>query len=285
MIVSASYRTDIPAFFGPWFRARLAAGSVQVKNPYGGQIRTVSLRAEDVDAFVFWTRNAGPFLPVLSELKVPFVVQFTVTGYPRAIDAATVAAGTAIAQIRALSRTYGPRSVVWRYDPVLATTLTPPDWHAQNFARLAAELSGVVDEVVLSFAQIYAKTRRNLTKAAAEHGFAWSDPEPEQKVTLLGRLADIARQHGMRPSRCGQSALTAHGLDEARCIDLIRLSDIAGRPIDAPLKPHRPCACAASVDIGGYDTCPHGCTYCYAVRSRDAAKRSYAAHTKHDLAL
>ena len=68
MIVSASYKTDIPAFFGPWFRARLAQGEVRVNNPYGGPARTVSLAPADVDAFVFWTRNAGPFFPTLAEL-------------------------------------------------------------------------------------------------------------------------------------------------------------------------------------------------------------------------
>ena len=36
MIVSASYRTDIPAFYGDWFRRRLAEGAVRVANPYGG---------------------------------------------------------------------------------------------------------------------------------------------------------------------------------------------------------------------------------------------------------
>jgi hypothetical protein len=288
MIVSASYKTDIPAFFGPWFRARLAVGRVRVKNPYGGPDREVSLASGDVDAFVFWTRNAGPFFPILEDLaaaKVPFVVQFTVIGYPRAIETATIAAEAAAAQIRALAGRFGRRAVVWRYDPVLATSLTPPDWHADNFAGIARALVGTVDEVVLSFAQIYAKTRRNLATAAAEHGFFWDDPPPAAKAALLSRLAAIACDHGLKPSLCGQDELVAPPLGEARCIDLARLSDVAGRPIAAPAKPHRKCACAASVDIGGYDTCPHGCTYCYAVRTRDVAKRKYAAHQVSDDAL
>jgi len=221
----------------------------------------------------------------LAARGTPFVVQFTLTGYPRALETATVAAEIALAQIRRLAETYGARSVVWRYDPVLSTSLTPPHWHAANFAQLAGTLAGTVDEVVLSFAQIYAKTRRNLSAAAAEHAFAWDDPEPEAKAELLARLAAIAADHGLRASLCGQSDLTAANLPEARCIDLDRLSDVAGRPIAAPAKPHRKCACAASVDIGGYDTCPHGCTYCYAVRNRAAAKRNFAAHLEIDAAL
>ena len=54
---------------------------------------------------------------------------------------------------------------------------------------------------------------------------------------------------------------------------------LAGRPLPAAAKAHRQtCACYASRDIGSYDSCPHGCAYCYAVSGRDAAKRRFAAH-------
>ena len=122
MIVSASYKTDIPAFYGSWFRARMAAGFADVTNPWGGPPFRVDLRRQAVDGFVFWTRNAAPFLDELDRLsdeKWPFVVQFTVTGYPRALERSVVPTEVAVAQIKALSRKFGRRSVVWRYDPVL----------------------------------------------------------------------------------------------------------------------------------------------------------------------
>jgi Domain of unknown function (DUF1848) len=43
VIVSASYRIDIPAFYAPWFLARLRAGCCRVVNPYGGGRHEVSL--------------------------------------------------------------------------------------------------------------------------------------------------------------------------------------------------------------------------------------------------
>jgi hypothetical protein len=81
-IVSASYRTDIPAFYTPWLLARLAAGFCRVASPYGGTAYAVPLRPGAVAGFVFWTRNLGPLLPHLAGIAAlaPAAVQFTLTG-------------------------------------------------------------------------------------------------------------------------------------------------------------------------------------------------------------
>jgi hypothetical protein len=281
MIVSASYRTDIPAFYSDWFMRRLAAGQAWVANPYRGKPYVVSLAPGDVDGFVFWTRNVGPLQGRLREIAAiaPFVVQFTVTGYPRALEPGVIDTETAVAQIRALSEMFGPRAVVWRYDPIVETSLTPPAWHCKNFARLAAMLEGYVDEVTISFAQIYTKTARNLNLAAREHGFAWRDPEDEEKRSLAGELAKIAISHDMQLTVCSQPGFLVEGSAAARCIDAGRLSDLAGREIKARVKGNRPgCLCAESRDVGAYDSCPQGCAYCYAVSSRGKAKQFLAAH-------
>ncbi|UCH76041.1 MAG: DUF1848 domain-containing protein [Rhodospirillales bacterium] len=280
MIVSASYRTDIPALYGDWFVNRLAAGEALVANPYGGPPYRVSLRPADVKGFVLWTRNIGPLTGRLAEIAAvaPFVVQFTVTDYPRTLEPGVIDSVTAIAQIREIAKAWGPRTAVWRYDPVVETSLTPPDWHRKNFAALAAALADVVDEVVVSFAQIYAKTRRNLDAASRRHNFSWHDPEDDKKRALIGELAAIAASHNMRLTLCSQPALVVAGTQAARCIDAVRLSDLAGHEIKARVKGNRPgCLCHESRDIGAYDSCPQGCAYCYAVSSRAAAKRFLAA--------
>lgn len=282
MIISASYKTDIPAFYGDWLMGRLDAGYCHVVNPYGRQVHRVDLRPEAVDGFVFWTRNLAPFMAHLAEIRrrgLPFVVQYTLTGYPRALEAATIAPGRAQGQIRAVAADYGPRAAVWRYDPILVTSLTPPDWHRANFARLADALAGAVDEVVVSFAQIYRKTGRNLAAAARRHGFDWRDPPIEEKRALLADLAGLAAGRGMRLTLCAQPDLVTEKVGAARCIDAERLSAVAGRPLAARLKGNRPgCLCAEARDIGDYDSCPHGCVYCYAVASRSAAQRRRRAH-------
>ncbi len=282
MIVSASYRTDIPAFYGGWFLERLRAGWCSVANPYSGRSHRVSLAREDVEGFVFWTRNARPFLPALravADRGTPFVVQFTITAYPRALEPSVVAPGRAIESLHELARHYGPATCVWRYDPVFLTSLTPPAWHRANFRRLAEALAGATDEVVLSFAQIYAKTRRNSDAAARRHGFSWWDPTPAEKADLLADLAATAVEAGLRPTLCAQPELLRAPLGAARCIDAARLARQGGRPVEAPTAGNRPgCLCARSRDIGVYDSCPHGCCFCYAVSSPARAKRTFRAH-------
>lgn len=284
MIISASVRTDIPAFYGAWFMNRVRAGHCLVQNPYSAQITRVGLRPQEVDGFVLWTKNLTPFAPHLPELAevAPFMVNFTINGYPRALESRVVDAEQSITQARAVAHQWGPRAVVWRYDTIVFASVLGADadaWHQQNFARLAAALEGAADEVIISFATIYQKTRRNMDAAARAHGFLWEDPDDERKRALCAALVATAAQHGMRLSVCAQPAYVVDGAHAARCIDAARLSDLRGETIRAPQQGTRPdCACHRSRDVGAYDTCPHGCVYCYAVRRRSVALRRYQTH-------
>ena len=282
MIISASYRTDIPAFYSDWLRARLDAGYAIVPNPYGGKPSRVALTGQDVDGFVFWTRNARPALDIFKQLfenKVPFIVQYTVTGYTKALETSVPPVSTALDDIRKLADQFGPRAVVWRYDPVFWSSLTPADFHRKNFANLANTLRGFVDEVTLSAAHIYRKTRRNTDQCAGQTGFAWRDPADIEKIALLQDLAALAANADMTATLCSQPSLVADGLKPAKCIDGERLADIAGYPLRYHQKGNRPgCFCAESRDIGSYDSCAHGCVYCYAVEDRQRAKINLKSH-------
>lgn len=263
-VVSASYRTDIPAFYGDWFARRLAAGHALVRNPWSGSAYRVDLTPEAVAGYVFWTRNPTPFIPVLERLDRPFAVQFTITGYGRRLEPSVPPPERAVEAAHRLAQRYGPRCVVWRYDPILS----PTHDHVEAAGRLAESLRGASDECVVSFASFYRKTQRNLSAA----GFVWEEPEPDRRLRLIEALADAVSP--LRLTVCAQPELTVGAAEPARCIDPARLG--LG-PL--PEKGNRPgCACAASRDIGAYDTCPHGCLYCYANASPAAARRRFKAH-------
>jgi hypothetical protein len=282
VIISASYKTDIPTFYGEWFMNRLQAGYCLVVNPYGRQIQRVSLRKEDVDGFVFWTKNVGPFVRNLREVKTagfPFIVQHTINGYPRTLETSVVDAMRAVENASRVAQDFGKRVVVWRYDTIAFTSVTPASFHMDNFSRLAEALRGVTDEVVISFLQSYKKTRRNLDEAAQACGFTWEDPAAEEKRDLAAQLVKVADANQMTLTVCSQRDYVVTGSAEARCVDARRLEDVGGLAVKARLKGNREqCGCFEARDIGEYDTCPHGCVYCYAVQNRPLALQRFRAH-------
>jgi hypothetical protein len=282
LIISASYKTDIPTFYGEWFMNRLRAGYCKMINPYNRRVITVSLRPETVDGIVFWTKNIGPFIKHLPEVKrmgFPFIIQHTINGYPRELEQAVVDAPRAVENFRQVSEAFGPRVCVWRYDTIINSSLTPRDFHIETFSRLAKSLEDATDEVVISFAHLYQKTLRNMANAAKENQFTWSDPSVEWKKELASELASIAASHRIRLSICSQRGFISTGCSEARCVDADRFADIIGKPLKACQRGNRKeCECFESRDIGDYDTCPHGCVYCYAVLNQTLAKLRYQQH-------
>ena len=254
MIISASYKTDIPTFYKEWFRNRLDAGYCKMVNPYNRRAYRVNLNRDAVDGFVFWTKNIGPFidnLAVVHERGYPFLVQYTINGYPRMLEFSVVNSERPIDHMKMISCKYGPKVAVWRYDPILLSSVTPVDIHKRNFDHLARSLEGTTDEVVVSFAQMYKKTLRNMNWAAEQFGFDWEDPPDEIKFNLTAELAQIAQASRIQLTVCSQDRFLAPGVRPAKCVDVDRLSQVASHPIKAGLKGNRPeCGCYASRDIG-----------------------------------
>jgi hypothetical protein len=133
----------------------------------------------------FLTKNIGPFikyLRIVHELEYPFMISHTITDYPRNLEPSVISAKKSIENIKSISEIYGPSIVVWRYDPILFTSSTDVDFHRVTFEKLALALEGFTDEVIISFAQMYKKTSKNLNRAAIVSDFTWKI----QKTLLRG---------------------------------------------------------------------------------------------------
>ncbi|WP_073479092.1 DUF1848 domain-containing protein [Desulfatibacillum alkenivorans] len=277
MIISASSRTDIPAFYGAWFRNRLGAGYCLSVNAFNGRVYRVGLSHREVDGFFFWTKNLGPFMDNLAELHArgyPFIVHYTINGLPSFLEPSIPSVESCVSHLRQLTDDYGKKAAIWRYDPILITSETSFDFHRSNFACIARQLAGVVDDVAVAFASFsFKKTRANLSRAAREKGFSWEDPEVPAKQAFIRELASIASDNGITLRLCGQSECLTPGISSAVCIDAMRLSLVAGRLIPSKRPGHRgkECGCDYSRDIGAYDTCGHGCIYCYATTNHKAS--------------
>lgn len=278
-VISASRRTDIPAFYMPWFMNRLRAGTVDYPNPFGGQVCTVSLRPEDVHSIVFWTKYCKKLLPHLDELSqrgYRFYCHYTITGAPRVLEPYVPDWQQAVQAFRDLSERTSPRQVLWRFDPIVFTDELGAQFYIGRFRQLAEALAGATRRCYFSFATYYGKVERQMRQV----GIRYIDPPLDEKQALVETMADTADQHGITLYACCQDLLVAGRAQKAHCVDGDLLAELfPDRPLISQPKPTREqCGCVASRDIGMYDTCPHGCVYCYANQSHQAALSRFRAH-------
>lgn len=277
---------------------RVRAGFCEVPNPYNAsQVSVVRLDPDAVDAVVFWTRSPRPMLESLPELDrrgFRYYFQYTLIGYPRSLDPLAPPARTAVETFRRLSGEIGSRRVIWRYDPIVISAATPPDDHRRRFERLARALEGFTRRVVISFVDDYARTRRRMA-ALSSQGAApipivpgSSGALPDEIAALVSDLAGCAAAHGMEIHSCAELLdLQPYGVAPGKCIDPHLLEQVFGIELHSGKDPYqRPaCGCAASKDIGMYDSCLFGCSYCYATGSFARARRSYRIHDPNGPAL
>jgi hypothetical protein len=274
-IVSVSRRTDIPAFYSPWLFRRLKEGYALVRNPRNAkQTRFVSLKPEDVQCFVFWTKDARPMFARLDELEAlgsAFYFLWTVTPYGPEFEPGFPRKEQIVSAFRQLSGRIGPRRTIWRYDPVIVDESFPVQKHLEAFARMCASLEGATTRCVVSFVDMYRKLRGKGIREVAE----------EDMRTIARAFCDLAGAHGMTVQSCCEAAdLRAVGCSPGGCIDAALVEELSGKPVpekkDAGQRSL--CRCAPSVDIGAYDTCPAGCSYCYATQSAAAVRANVSYH-------
>ena len=265
MIISASRRTDIPAFYAEWMVRRLKEGYCTVANPFNrNQVTTISLTPEDVDAIVFWTRNPRPLMPYLDELDsrgYRYYFQFTILGYPRELDPRSPAATTATETFRELAERLGARRVIWRYDPIIVTGMTTPAFHEENFQRFAELLNGHTRRVVVSIVDMYRKIEKRLKKLDGTPA-AVRPCDATEFEGLMRRLSVLAGENGMEIVSCAEEIdLRPFGILPGKCVDDRVIAEALGIDVPKTKDPtqRNACGCVVSRDIGMYESCLFGC--------------------------
>ncbi len=276
MILQTGLRTDIPAFYPLWLLRRLEEGYVLSRNPYNPrQITRYRLSPDVVDCIGFCTKNPAPMLPHLDKLAAfGQCWHVTITPYGPDVEPHVPPKEQVMADFRRLSAVLGPRCVTWRYDPILLTETYTIERHLADFASMCAQLEGATDACVISFIDLYEKVKRNFPEARSVR---------REDRLLLGReMAAIASRHGIRlKSCCEGDELAPFGVDTTGCMTLSTYEKALGCRLNAPRqnRSSRECLCHLSCDVGAYNTCGHGCRYCYA--NADEA-RVRAAMARHD---
>lgn len=296
MIISASRRTDIPAFYSDWFMSRIREGFFHRVNPFNAkQIAAISLRPESVDAICFWSKNPRPLMRHLNELDrrgFRYYVQFTLNPYGRSFEPHLPSQTERLATFAELAGRIGPERVIWRYDPVILTNATPVAWHLEQAERIATQLAGASRRLVFSFYDFYGKGQGRLHTALRGSGIMLQDITAPEHAAELEALAQgfktIADRFALRLLTCSEDVdLSAVGIDPGACIDGELIRELfGGTPPNSKDKNQRPaCRCVGSADMGAYNTCPFGCTYCYANFNSGMIENNRSRHQPESASL
>lgn len=273
MIITASRRTDIPAFYSEWFMNRLKEGYAVVPNPRNSdRLGRVNLSPKIVDCIAFWTKNPAPMfgrLKAIEQSGYPFITHFTLTPYDGTVECGLPPKAKLLDTLLALADRTSPARVVWRYDPVIVNPTFPVDWHLERFTQMCARLGAHVHRCIMSFVDPY-KGKTYFRAMTCE-----------EMTSIAAGFSQIAQQYGISLSTCAEEIdLAAYGIPHGACLEKTHIEQIIGSRLEIKKDANQrnACLCAEAVDIGAYDTCPHGCMYCYAVSSQKTAARRLAAH-------
>lgn len=264
MILSVSRRTDIPNYYVDWFFNRIKEGYVYVKNPMNAhQISKIDISPDVVDCIVFWTKNPKDMIDRLDELdEYKYYFQFTLTGYGKDIESNIPdKKESIIPTFIKLSEKIGKNKVIWRYDPIIINQKYTIDYHVRAFEEIARSLEGYTDKVIISFVDLYDKTKRNMSELNI------SELSGDDMRIIAKKLAAIAQKYNLEIESCAeQIELQNIGIKHGHCIDQNLIEDILGckLKVGKDKNQREECGCIESVDIGTYNTCFNGCRYCYA---------------------
>ncbi len=280
IIISASRRTDIPAFYMDQFMAGIETGAFHVKNPFNKRVSVVPVEPAAVHCIAFWSKDFSRFIngnygPRLEEMGYRLFFLFTVNSASTILEPHTPALKDRIRQAKTLTKRFGARSVWWRFDPIcfyrhgsdlMQNNLT-------DFKHIAEQMAGMgITRCITSFAELYAKVIR---RAKQITGFSFVDPPLEKKIRVICKMADLLESLNISLYTCCENELleslgNAQNIRAGGCISGSFLSDLhdgrISRAKDSGQRLEKGCRCTLSRDIGCYDAhpCFHDCLYCYA---------------------
>jgi hypothetical protein len=280
IVISASRRTDIPAFFMPWFMRGISRGEFKVVQPFTRRVFRVAATVPPVHTIVFWSKNFGPFLeggygPRLQAMGYHLYFQFTLNSQNRILEPCLPELDRRIEQLQRLCDWFGPGAVNWRFDPICfyRSDAQGLSNNLGDIDRIAAAAAAAgIRLCTASFLDIYAKITK---RTARMPGIDFVDPSPQEKNNVVLALENRLAARGIGLVTCCEnkllSALPAHSKIRAgACIPSDRIMELYGGNLslkrDSGQRIKAGCACRISIDVGSYDIhrCRHNCLYCYA---------------------
>lgn len=256
MILNISGRCDIIAFYTPWFINRLKEGYIDVRNPFNPKLIS-RINLNNVDAYMFCTKNPKPIIPYLKEIKKPILFHITLTGYKKDVENNVRDKKEIIENIKEVSKILGKDNVVVRYDPIFISDKYTVDYHIKAFKKICELLDGYISKVIISFLDEYKNVKKNYNI------LKYRELTEEDYKKIGENFSEIAHSHNMLVHTCFEDRnLSEYGFDVGECLSKELAYIMTGKKYGSWKA--RKCNCAEMVDIGVYNTCNHMCRYCYA---------------------
>lgn len=317
VIISASRATDIPAFYAPWFFERLERGYCVWYNPFNRKPSYVSFRNCKAIVFWSKNPEPIlPYLPRLERKGISYYFQYTLNDYEtERFEPGLPALRHRIDTFKRLSDRIGADRVIWRFDPLIITPRLDTGELLRRIGNIGDQLKDYTGKLVFSFVDIAAYRKVRLNMQAVLHGYDPAIAEPDDMaIARIAQGLSALRHRWHREGRDIEMATCAEGIDLSQygithnsCIDsammrrvfadntdlmyYLRYGELPVMDLFADTVPdERPirdfkdkgqrkhCGCMISKDIGMYNTCPHGCAYCYANTSHTTAAGNYRSH-------
>lgn len=273
MILNASGRTDIIAFYSNWFMNRFDEGFVDVRNPFNPKLVS-RIYFEDVDLILFCTKNPIPILDKIKKINKPILFHVTITPYNTDIEPYVPSKKEIIEAVKSLSNIIGKENLCIRYDPILLSNKYSVDYHIKAFDRLCSLLESYVNTIIVSFIDDY-KNVRNNRKILNYREFN------EEDYKIIGEnFSRIAKIHNMNVQTCFEDRnLVEYGFTKGECLSHELAYKLTGKTYkNWTARKEKKCNCVQMVDIGAYNSCMHFCKYCYANYDETQIKSNFKTH-------
>lgn len=273
MILFASGRTDIPAFYSNWFINRVEAGFVDVRNPFNQKLVS-RIYFSDVDLIMFCSKNPLPMINKLDILKVPVLFHVTITPYGKDVEPNIPDKRLIIEGVKKLSLVLGIDNVVVRYDPIFLSDKYNVDYHIKAFDKLCKNLNGYVNKIIVSFMDEYKNVRSN------KNILKYRAITKEDYKKIGEAFSKSAMDNGMSVQTCFEDEdLTQYGFVNGECLSHELAYILTGKKFKSSnVRKEKKCECVQMVDIGDYNSCMHMCKYCYANYDEKAVSNNFERH-------
>lgn len=273
MILFASGRTDIPAFYSKWFINRVKAGFVDVRNPFNQNLVS-RINFSDVDLIMFCSKNPLPMIDKLKMLKVPVLFHVTITPYSKDVEPNIPDKRLIIEGVKKLSLVLGIDNVVLRYDPIFLSDKYNVDYHIRAFDKLCKNLNGYVNKIIVSFMDEYKNVRIN------KDILKYRTFTREDYKKIGEAFSKSAMDNGMSVQTCFEdNDLTQYGFVKGECLSHELAYILTGKKFKSSnVRKEKKCECVQMVDIGDYNSCMHMCKYCYANYDEKAVSSNFKMH-------